>query len=74
MLLNKMRCVLFSVLEGKLHSTACVHTVKPSSSSKQVQSKVATSELLTRKSNPMLSHELCPGIAWEMAVLHRLYL
>ena len=72
--LNKMGCVLFSVLEGKLHSTACIHTAKPTSSPKQVQSKVATSKLLTGKSNPMLSRELYSGIVWEGAVLHRSYL
>lgn len=29
MFLIKMDCVLFSVLEGKLQSTACIHTAKP---------------------------------------------
>lgn len=64
---------LFSVFEGTRHSTVYIHRAKPSSSPKQLHSRVPTSKLLTGN-NLILSHKLCTGISWERAVLLRPYL
>lgn len=64
----------FSVFEGTWHNTAHIYRAKPSSSPKQLHSRVTTSELLTGNNNLILSNELCTGISWERAVLLRPYL
>lgn len=64
----------FSVLKGKLHITAWIHTGNTSSSSKQVKNEVATFKHTTERSNPTLSYELCPLTAGQKAVLDKLYL
>lgn len=69
-----MDCPLFSVLKGKLHITAWIHTGNPSSSPKQIKKKVATFKHITERSDPMLSYELCPLTAGQKAVLDKLNL